>query len=121
VNVVGADAGTYVTNIVGGLGSGSVLFLVASGLTLIFGALRVLNFAHGGLVLLGMYFTYVLQNEIGWSNPLFWIVMLLAAAAVGVCGLILEVGFFRPIYSRPLLTQLIVTFSFSLIIAGAIR
>lgn len=118
---VGADAGTYLTNLIGGLGSGSVLFLVASGLTLIFGALRVLNFAHGGLVLLGMYFTYELQNGIGWSNPLFWIVMLLAALLVGACGLGLEIGFFRPIYRRPLLTQLIVTFSFALIIAGAIR
>jgi branched-chain amino acid transport system permease protein len=121
VNVVGADAGVYLTNLIGGLGSGSVLFLVASGLTLIFGALRVLNFAHGGLVLLGMYFTYELQNAIGWSNPLFWVVMLLASVAVGLCGLVLEVGFFRPIYRRPLLTQLIVTFSFALIIAGVVR
>ena len=55
--MLGADFNTYVAQIIGGLGSGSVLFLVASGLSLIFGALRVINFAHGGLFMLGIYFT----------------------------------------------------------------
>ena len=119
--IASADAGSYLANIVGGLGSGSVLFIVASGLTLVFGALRVINFAHGGLVLLGMYFTYELQNAIGWSNGLFFVVIFLVAIIVALLGLVLEVGFFRPIYKRQLLTQLIVTFSFSLIIAGVIR
>ena len=95
--IASADAGSYLANIVGGLGSGSVLFIVASGLTLVFGALRVINFAHGGLVLLGMYFTYELQNAIGWSNGLFFVVIFLVAIIVALLGLVLEVGFFRPI------------------------
>ena len=111
----------YVTEIIGGIGSGSVLFLVASGLTLIFGALRVINFAHGGLFLIGGYLTYSFQNEIGFSNGTFWIVILLASLAVALCGLGLEVGFFRPIYKRSVLTQLIVAFGFAFIIAGLIR
>ena len=119
--IVGATAGTYLANLLGGLGSGSVLFIVASGLTLVFGALRVMNFAHGGLVLLGMYFTYWLQNEIGWSNGLFFVVLLCVSLLVAVVGMALEVGVFRPIYKRALLTQLVVTFSFSLIFAGLIR
>ncbi len=116
--MLGADFNTYIAQIIGGLGSGSVLFLVASGLSLIFGALRVINFAHGGLFLLGIYFTYKFQNLIGWSNWNFWISMLIATVLVGLCGLVLEVVFFRPIYKRPLLAQLIVAFAFSLIIAG---
>ena len=111
----------YATEIIGGIGSGSVLFIVASGLTLIFGALRVINFAHGGLFLLGGYFTYAIQNELGFSSAMFWVVVLLASLAVGLCGLGLEVGFFRPIYKRPVLTQLIVAFGFAFIITGLVR
>jgi len=119
--VVATSLQAYVTAIILGLGSGSVLFLVASGLALIFGALRVINFAHGGLFLIGAYFTYAIQNELGFSNAMFWVVILLASLGVGLCGLGLEVGFFRPIYGRTVLTQLIVAFGFSFIIAGLIR
>jgi len=121
VTVVASTFQDYVTQVIGGIGSGSVLFLVASGLTLIFGALRVINFAHGGLFLIGGFLTYSFQNEIGFSNATFWIVVLLASLAVALCGLGLEVGFFRPIYKRPVLTQLIVAFGFAFIIAGLIR
>ena len=111
----------YIAQIIGGLGAGSVLFLVASGLTLIFGALRVINFAHGGLFLIGGYLAYSIQNELGFSNAMFWVVVLLASLAVALCGLGLEVAFFRPIYGRNVLTQLIVAFGFAFIITGLIR
>ena len=119
--IVATSLNAYVAEIIGGLGSGSVLFLVASGLALIFGALRVINFAHGGLFLVGAYLTYALQNELGFSNAIFWVVVLLASLGVGLCGAGLEIGFFRPIYGRNVLTQLIVAFGFSFIIAGLIR
>jgi branched-subunit amino acid ABC-type transport system permease component len=111
----------YVAQIVAGLGSGAVLFLVASGLTLIFGALRVINFAHGVLYLLGAYLTISITPLIGFGNGTFWIIAILAALSVAGCSVILEVGFFRPIYRRPLLTQLLVTFAFVLILAGIFR
>jgi branched-chain amino acid transport system permease protein len=119
--VVATTFQDYATSIIGGIGSGSVLFLVASGLTLIFGALRVINFAHGGLFVIGAFLTYSIQNEIGFSNATFWIVVLLASLAVALCGFGLEVGFFRPIYRRTVLTQLIVAFGFAFIITGLIR
>jgi branched-chain amino acid transport system permease protein len=119
--VVATSLQAYVTAIILGLGSGSVLFLVASGLALIFGALRVINFAHGGLFLIGAYLTYAIQNQLGFSNAMFWVVILLASLGVGLCGLGLEVGFFRPIYGRTVLTQLIVAFGFAFVIAGLIR
>ena len=119
--VLAATLEDYLTLVIGGLGAGSVLFLIASGLTLIFGALRVINFAHGGLFLIGAYLTYSLQNELGFSNAMFWVVILLASIAVALCGLGLEVGFFRPIYKRNVLTQLLVAFGFAFVITGLIR
>jgi branched-subunit amino acid ABC-type transport system permease component len=111
----------YVVQIVAGLGTGAVLFLIASGLTLVFGALRIINFAHGSLYMIGAYVTVTLASEFGFGNAIFWIVILLAALVVAAGGLIMEVFFFRPIYRRPLLTQLLVTFSFVLIVNGIIR
>ena len=57
-------ANEYLAQIVAGLGSGAVLFLIASGLTLIFGALRVVNFAHGSLYMLGAYVSFEIGNAI---------------------------------------------------------
>ena len=111
----------YVVQIIAGLGAGAVLFLIASGLTLIFGALRVINFAHGSLYMLGAYITFSLTPADGMNNATFWLVMLGAALVVAAGSSIMEVFFFRPIYRRPLLTQLLVTFAFVLIIAGIVR
>lgn len=111
----------YLVQIIAGLGTGAILFLVASGLTLVFGALRIVNFAHGSLAMIGAYVTTTLAVEIGFGNSTFWLVFVLAALVVAAGGLVLEVLFFRPIYRRPLLTQLLVTFAFVLIIAGIVR
>jgi branched-chain amino acid transport system permease protein len=111
----------YVVQVISGLGAGALLFLIASGLTLVFGALRVINFAHGSMYMLGAYLVVTLAPEIGFSNGLFWIPIVLAGLGIAVAGIFLEVFFFRPIYGRPLLTQLLVTFAFVLIIAGIVR
>lgn len=119
--VLGYTTRDYVVQIIAGLGSGAVLFLIASGLTLIFGALRVVNFAHGSLYALGAYFAMSLGERIGFGNGTFWLVLLLCGLLVAAIGALMEIVFFRPIYQRPLLTQLLVTFAFVLIIAGIIR
>jgi branched-chain amino acid transport system permease protein len=111
----------YIVQGLSGVADGAVLFLIASGLTLIFGALRVINFAHGSLYMLGAYLAFEFGTLIGVENGTFWIVMLLAGIAIAAASVPLEVVFFRPIYRRPLLTQLLVTFSFVLIIAGLVR
>jgi branched-subunit amino acid ABC-type transport system permease component len=111
----------YVFQIIAGLGSGAVLFLVSAGLTLVFGALRVVNFAHGSLTMIGAYATISIAGELGFGNAVFWIVLILAALVVAAGGLFMEVLFFRPIYGRPLLAQLLVTFAFVLIVAGVMR
>lgn len=114
-------ANQYLVQIVAGLGSGAVLFLIASGLTLIFGALRVVNFAHGSLYMLGAYVAFEIGNAIGVGNGSFFAVLLLAGLAVAAMGVVVEVLLFRPIYRRPLLTQLLVTFALVFIIAGIVR
>lgn len=118
---VGYTLSQYIVQVFAGLAAGGVLFLIASGLTLIFGALRLVNFAHGSLYMLGAYMTVTLTPSIGFGNGTFWLVLLLSGVAVAAGGLVLEVFFFRPIYSRPLLTQLLVTFAFVLILAGIVR
>jgi branched-subunit amino acid ABC-type transport system permease component len=112
---------TYVVQLLSGLGSAAVLFLVASGLTLIFGALRIVNFAHGSLYMIGAFVSVTLADAIGFGNGMFWVVLLLAALVVAVVGVAMEVSVLRLVYGQPLLTQLLVTFAFVLIIGGTIR
>src|SRR3546814_18132083 len=96
-----------------GLASASSLFLVASGLTLIFGVTRVVNFAHGSLYMLGAYCGY---SFVGWLAPLlgdgpgFWLTVPLAAIAVAALGIGIEVTVLRRIYGAPELFQLLATF-----------
>jgi branched-chain amino acid transport system permease protein len=121
VELAASSANQYFAQIISGLGSGAVLFLIASGLTLIFGALRVVNFAHGSLYMLGAYAAFEFGNAIGTGNVSFWAVLLLSGVAVSLLGVVIEVLVFRPIYRRPLLTQLLVTFALVLVVAGVQR
>jgi branched-subunit amino acid ABC-type transport system permease component len=118
---LGYSFSQYVVQIIAGLGSGAVLFLVSAGLTLVFGALRVVNFAHGSMTMLGAFVGISLIPSIGFGNATFWIVLILAGLVIAAGGMFMEILFFRPIYNRPLLAQLLVTFAFVLIIAGIQR
>ena len=118
---LGYSFSQYFVQIIAGLGTGAVLFLVSAGLTLVFGALRVVNFAHGSMTMLGAFVGISLIPAIGFGNATFWIVLILAGLIIAAGGLFMEVLFFRPIYNRPLLAQLLVTFAFVLIIAGVQR
>ena len=97
-----------------GLASASSLFLVAAGLSLIFGVTRVVNFAHGSLYMLGMYLAVWLSERIG-----FWAAVPLAAAGVGIVGTLIEIALLRRIYKAPELLQLLATFALLLIIKDA--
>src|SRR6476620_12290002 len=85
-----------------GLAGASALFLVAAGLSLIFGVTRVVNFAHGSLYMLGMYLAVWLSPQVG-----FWGAIPLAAAAVGALGVVIDVALLRSIYKAPELFQLL--------------
>ncbi len=101
-----------------GLSQGVLLFLIASGLSLIFGVLGVLNFAHGGFFMLGAYFGFTVAQ--GRQLPLipFIALVLGIGAIVAVLGMITEVLLFRRIYNREEIYQLLFTFALLLTIQG---
>ncbi|CAA9264850.1 MAG: ABC transporter, permease protein 1 (cluster 4, leucine/isoleucine/valine/benzoate) / ABC transporter, permease protein 2 (cluster 4, leucine/isoleucine/valine/benzoate) [uncultured Craurococcus sp.] len=99
-----------------GLASASSLFLVASGLTVIFGVSRVVNFAHGSLYMLGAYLAYSLVTTLPRGHLGFWGGVIGAAVLVGLIGLVVEVLLLRRIYRAPELFQLLATFGVVLIV-----
>lgn len=104
-----------------GLSLGSVLVLAAIGLAITFGVMGIINMAHGELIMLGAYTTYVIQtlmpNHIGWSIIVSIPVAFLVSGAVGV---LIERTVIRHLYGRPLET-LLATFGISLVLQQAVR
>lgn len=105
------------TQALNGLASASSLFLVASGLSIIFGVTRIVNFAHGSLYMLGAYLAWTLTNWFGAGTALgFWGGVLLAAVLTALIGLLIEMAVLRRIYGATELFQLLATFGIVLIL-----
>jgi branched-chain amino acid transport system permease protein len=105
-----------------GLMEGMMLFLISSGLTLIFGITRIVNFAHGSLYMLGAFLAYQLMPMFGGNTVAgFALSVLLSALAVGLLGLIFEVLVLRRIYGADDLLQLIITLALVLILRDAVK
>src|SRR4030095_1881312 len=103
-----------------GLAGASSLFLVAAGLTLIFGVTRIVNFAHGSLYMLGAYIAWTLVSELGRGVAGFWGAVLLAALAVAVIGAAIERFLLKRLYAAPELLQLAATFGVMLIVRDVV-
>ncbi|MCB1535846.1 MAG: ABC transporter permease [Rhodoblastus sp.] len=101
-----------------GLAAASTLFLLASGLSLIFGVTRIVNFAHGSLYMLGAYVAWSLTDRLQGVFG-FWFAILASATAIGVVGMIVELTILRRIYRAPELFQLLATFALTLVIKDA--
>jgi branched-chain amino acid transport system permease protein len=110
----------YLVQFLSGLASASALFLAASGLTIIFGVTRVVNFAHGSFYMLGAYFGYSLVHRLGGGALGFWAALLIASLLVGLVGLVVETVILRRLYKAPELFQLIATFGVILIVQDAV-
>ena len=100
-----------------GLASASSLFLVASGLSIIFGVTRIVNFAHGSFYMLGAYIAYSLIELLPQDALGFWGGVVLAALAVGLIGAVVEILLLRRLYRAPELYQLLATFGIVLVVA----
>jgi urea transport system permease protein len=116
---------TAVQNTWYGLSLGSVLLLAAIGLAITFGVMGVINMAHGEMVMLGAYTTYVVQEVIRTRNPALFdyslaIAIPLAFLVAGFVGILIERGIIRFLYGRPLET-LLATWGLSLILQQAVR
>jgi branched-chain amino acid transport system permease protein len=113
---------TYLILALSGLSHAATLFLVASGLSIIFGVTRIVNFAHGSFYMLGAYMAYSFGQTLAahLGGPLgFWGGIVLAAIAVGLVGVFMEVVLLRRIYHAPELFQLLATFGVVLVVQDA--
>ena len=108
--------GAYIVQFLTGLADASALFLVAAGLSLIFGVSRVVNMAHGSFYMVGAYLAYFIIAALPNGGITFWGGILLAAFAVGVIGVIVEVILLRRLYKAPELFMLMATFALVLVI-----
>jgi branched-chain amino acid transport system permease protein len=98
-----------------GLASASSLFLVASGLSIIFGVTRIVNFAHGAFYMIGAYIAYTLTQRFTGALG-FWGSLVAAALATALLGTLLELILLRRIYRAPELFQLLATFGVTLVV-----
>lgn len=105
----------------GGLTAAMFLFLIASGLSLIFGVLRVLNFAHGSFYMLGAYLAYQLVQWIGPKGEGFWLAAIGAALGIAILGGLVERLLLRHLYGREELYQLLFTYALVLILGDTAK
>jgi len=110
----------FAMQFVSGLTRGMILFLIASGLTLIFGVARVLNFAHAAFYMLGAFFGYALWSELLPALG-FWGSAIASAIAMGLLGLAMERGLLRRLYARGWPEQIMGTFAVIYLIADLVR
>jgi branched-chain amino acid transport system permease protein len=107
--------GALVAQFLSGLAGAASLFLVASGLSIIFGVTRIVNFAHGAFYMLGGYFACTLANTLSGAFG-FWFSIAAAVLAVALLGALLEMTLLRRIYRAPELFQLLATFGVTLMV-----
>ncbi len=107
--------------VLSGLTAAMFLFVVASGLSLVFGVLRVLNFAHGSFYMVGAYLAWQLMQVFGGLTGSFWFAALGAAAGVALLGGVIERLLLRHLYGREDLYQLLLTYALVLMLGDAAR
>jgi branched-chain amino acid transport system permease protein len=104
-----------------GLTTAVFLFMTAIGLSLIFGVVRILNFAHGSFYMLGAYLAYQFSQYLGTGNLGFWGSALLAASVVALVGLVVERLLLSRLYGKEELLQLLFTYALVLVFADAVK
>lgn len=112
------DLGFLAIQALNGLASASSLFITASGLTIVFGVTRIVNFAHGSLYMLGAYIAATLVPrllDLSFGPVTFWAGILATALTIGLIGVLIEVVLLRRIYKAPELFQLLATFGVVLV------
>ncbi|MEJ0072333.1 MAG: branched-chain amino acid ABC transporter permease [Pseudomonadota bacterium] len=106
---------TLLSQVVVGLVLGGLYVLIAIGLSIIFGLLGIVNFAHGNFFALGAYFTITLFDHVGFAA------VILAPILVGIVGMVVERCLIRQLYDKEPLVSLIVTFALALLIQALLR
>jgi branched-subunit amino acid ABC-type transport system permease component len=109
---------TAFIQLLNGLAYSLLIFLIAAGFSLIFGMMNVINLAHGSFYMLGAYFAYSIVSRSGEN---FWLALLVAPLGVAVVGVVLELGYLRPVYKRGHLDQVLLTFGFAYVFSDIVR
>jgi branched-chain amino acid transport system permease protein len=109
----------FAIQLLNGLAGASSLFLIAVGLSLIFGVIRVVNFAHGSIYMIGLYAAWSFTERFGASGLGFWGAVLAATLAGAMLGALIELLVLRRTYRAPELFQLLATFAIVLILRDA--
>lgn len=104
-----------------GLSRTTILFIVASGMSLILGVLRIPNVAHGSLYMIGAFLAYSVNVAFGGGSTGFWLALLLAPLGVALISLAAERGLFCHLYEREHLMLLLFTFSFMLLFRDLVK
>ena len=104
-----------------GISNGMLLFLIAAGLSLIFGVLRIINFAHGALFMLGAFIAVSLSGWLPDASASFVAMLIGATAGLAVIGVAIESGLLRRIYRAPHEFQLLLTFALVFILGDAVK
>jgi branched-chain amino acid transport system permease protein len=104
-----------------GLSLGMNLFVIAAGLTIILGVLRVLNFAHGAFYMVGAYVTYSVVRSLAGFPGGFWIAVAAAMVSLAALGLVVERVFLRHLYGRDHMYQLLFTFALVLLLGDMVK
>jgi branched-chain amino acid transport system permease protein len=115
------DLSSIFGQLLSGLTTAMFLFLIASGLSLVFGVMRVLNFAHGSFYMIGAYLAWQMVH---WLTPAFgsfWLAVLAAALGVALLGAAIERLLLRFLYGREELYQLLFTYALVLILGDAVK
>jgi len=115
------DASLVFAQFLSGLSRGMMLFLIASGLSLIFGVMNILNFAHATLWLIGAYFCYTFWFLMQSFSFGMWVSIPLAALALAAIGCLIEMVLIRRVYNRELPEQLLLTYALVLILGDLIK
>jgi len=106
-----------VVQVLNGIAYGLLIFLLAAGLSLVFGMMHVVNLVHGSFFMFGGYLGYSMFR----ATQNFWLAMLVAPIVVGVLGILIETLLLKRLYTRPLLDQVVLTFGLSFIAADVVR
>jgi len=115
------DLSFLFSQFMGGLTAAMFLFLIASGLSLVFGVMRVLNFAHGSFYMIGAYLAWQVVQWLQPSAERFWPAVLAAALGVALLGAIVERLLLRHLYDREELYQLLFTYALVLVLGDAAK
>ena len=114
------DLSNIFVQVLNGVTFAMFLYLIAAGLSIVFGVINIVNFAHGSLYMLGAFFAYSLTHHLNFTGN-FFVTLALAPIAVGLVGLALEVVLLRRIYNAPHFLQLLLTYGVVLVIQDVVK